>query len=219
MKKNKALILLTLVLLLFSSNLLCQTNKSIIKIICEPNVLVTINNKFVGKTNKKESGLLVKNLKKGTYKVQLNKMGCYKQNKKLNISSNKIYTFKAKPFEELVYILFEEDDANEETKTVETLNNMPAYPRGYKALSKFIKETMIYPKDALKNKIWGTVYLKFIVSTKGKIKDIKIVEALYPSLDKEAIRIVKKFPKWIPGKSKGKIVEKSYIQPIEFKLN
>ena len=67
----------------------------------------------------------------------------------------------------------------------------PEYPGGKTALMKFIKEQLQYPKDALEQKIEGTVRVWYQVDDNGHVVDTKIVQGLFPSCDEEAIRIVK----------------------------
>ena len=60
----------------------------------------------------------------------------------------------------------------------------------------------------------------FRIEKDGTIRDIKVNKSVDPSLDKEAIRLVKSMPKWIPGKEKnGKLVVLPYVLPITFKLS
>ena len=52
----------------------------------------------------------------------------------------------------------------------------------------------------------------------GRLTDIKVAKSISPSIDKEAIRMVKSMPKWTPGKQRGKAVRVSYTVPINFVL-
>ena len=63
------------------------------------------------------------------------------------------------------------------------------------------------------------VYLKFIIDTAGKIRDIEIVRKLGWGFDEEAIRVFKLMPDWIPGKQNGKAVKVRLIYPIIFEFN
>ena len=98
------------------------------------------------------------------------------------------------------------------------VEDLPAFPGGKAALSKFISKNIKYPEDALKEGKSGTVYVNIRINEKGEIEEAKVKKSLYPSLDKEAIRIVKSMPNWIPGKQDGKPVSCDIELPIEFKL-
>jgi protein TonB len=76
----------------------------------------------------------------------------------------------------------------------------PEYNGGKQAMFKFIHQNMKYPADAKEKGIQGDVLLKFTVGMDGAISNVEVVKGLYPSLDAEAIRVVKKMPNWIPGK-------------------
>jgi len=67
----------------------------------------------------------------------------------------------------------------------------PVYPGGMKAMRAFIKKEMIYPPEALKNGIEGSVPLKYQVNHLGKVIDVKTVSSLGYGCDEEAIRLVK----------------------------
>ncbi len=76
----------------------------------------------------------------------------------------------------------------------------PSYNGGKQAMFKFIYDNMVYPADAKEKGIQGDVTLKFTVDVDGSLSNIEVVEGLYPSIDAEAVRVVSKMPKWIPGK-------------------
>ena len=78
---------------------------------------------------------------------------------------------------------------------------------------------MRYPRSAAKKGIEGRVICQFTVKKDGSIENIIIMRGVHKSLDKEAVRIIKKMPKWKPGKSKGENVDYKYTIPVEFKLN
>lgn len=111
------------------------------------------------------------------------------------------------------------NDRNAEDHVYDVVENMPSYPGGISQMRAFIQNNLRYPEDAIKDGIQGRVILSFIVEKDGSLTDIKVVRSVSPSLDKEAIRIVKSMPKWIPGKQNGRSVRVKYIIPIHFKKN
>lgn len=108
----------------------------------------------------------------------------------------------------------------EESETVFTLvEEMPSFPGGETARNKFLAENIVYPKPATESGIQGTVYVSFIVDTKGNIMDVKILRGIGSGCDEEAIRVVKLMPRWKPGRQNGKLVRVLFNMPIYFKLN
>jgi protein TonB len=96
---------------------------------------------------------------------------------------------------------------------------MPEFPGGMTKLMLFIQENMRYPKSAAKKSIEGRVICQFTVTKDGSIEDIIVIRGLHKSLDKEAVRVIKKMPKWKPGKNyEGQVQDCKYKIPITFKL-
>ncbi len=98
-------------------------------------------------------------------------------------------------------------------------NKMPHFVGGDQALLKFIKGNLIYPKKAQEEKTEGIVFVHFVINKKGKIVDPKIFVSVDPLLDQEALRIVKKMPKWEPAEEQNKKVSIQFNLPIRFRLN
>jgi len=109
----------------------------------------------------------------------------------------------------------EEEEDNVVFQVVET---MPAFPGGDANLFKFLGENVKYPVIAQENGIQGRVICQFVVNKDGSIVDVEVVRPVDPSLDKEAIRVIKSMPKWSPGKQRGKSVRVKYTLPVNFKL-
>ncbi len=99
------------------------------------------------------------------------------------------------------------------------VEHMPEFPGGEKELFAFIEKNMRYPQMALDSNISKTVRVRFVVSKKGTLSDIEVTKPVGYGLDEEAIRIVKKMPKWLPGKNNGVAVNAWFQIPINFKSN
>ena len=111
-----------------------------------------------------------------------------------------------------------EDEYIEQT-VIHYQETYPEFPGGMSELMKFIQENMQYPKIAIKKGIEGRVICQFTVTKDGSIEDIIVVRGLHKSLDKEAVRVIKKMPKWKPGKNyKGEVQNYKYTIPVTFKL-
>lgn len=118
---------------------------------------------------------------------------------------------------EIVDIIEEEEV--EETKVFVIVENMPEFPGGQGELPKHIAKNIQYPEIAKENGIQGKVYIQFVVNQKGKVEQVKVVRGVDPSLDKEAVRVIKNLPQWKPGSQRGKPVKVSFTVPIHFQLN
>lgn len=82
-----------------------------------------------------------------------------------------------------------------------------------------LKRFVHYPENAIKKGIEGRVFLRFIVSEDGNLKDISIIRSVDSELDKEAVEAVKSLPeKWTPAIRDGKAVSCWFILPVNFKL-
>ena len=82
----------------------------------------------------------------------------------------------------------------------------------------FIEKNLRYPKELEESCVQGRVIVRFIVERNGKLSNVKVVKSVHPALDKEAIRIVKLMPRWIPGSQNGITVRVKCYIPIIFRL-
>ena len=118
----------------------------------------------------------------------------------------------------------DEDDFAEETpiapsnEVYDIVEEMPQFPDGTKALMEYIDRNIKYPADAKKAGIQGRVICTIVVERDGSISDIKVYRSVDPSLDKEAVRVLRSMPQWIPGKQDGIPVRVKYSLPVTFKL-
>lgn len=96
---------------------------------------------------------------------------------------------------------------------------MPEYPGGIEGVKTFIMENVKYPEKAKKNKISGKVFVQFIVDENGEVTNAKVIRAVSPELDEEALRVINSMEKWTPGKEKGKPVKVQFTVPIQFALS
>ena len=106
----------------------------------------------------------------------------------------------------------------DDEKPLRDAEQMPEFEGGLDALYQFLRENVVYPKEARDKKIQGTVLLKFVVEKDGSIGKVEILQKADPLLDAEAVRVIKIFPKWIPGKVMGKPVPVWYSLPINFSI-
>lgn len=92
------------------------------------------------------------------------------------------------------------------------------FPGGQAALMKWLSNNMRYPEAAQQNDIQGRVVVNFVVEKDGSIGHVKIAKGVDKDLDREAIRVVKKMPKWQPGKNNGVPVRSYFNLPVTFRL-
>ena len=110
-------------------------------------------------------------------------------------------------------------EEEEEEVVFVVVETMPEFPGGQQALFKYLSENVKYPVIAQENGIQGRVICQFVVNKDGAIVDVEVVRSGGdPSLDKEAVRVIKSMPKWNPGKQRGKAVRVKYTVPVNFRL-
>ncbi len=131
------------------------------------------------------------------------------------------YDFSVESTEDLTVALADldlGDEDNGDPIPFMMLEDKPEFPGGQKALLTYLAKAVDYPIIAQDNGIQGTVYLTFVISKTGNVKDVKIIRGVDSSLDKEALRVVSSMPKWKPGKQRNKPVAVSFQVPIRFSL-
>ncbi len=106
----------------------------------------------------------------------------------------------------------------EETKIFTVVEQMPMFPGGDAALMGYLRDNIHYPTVAAENGVQGRVVVGFVVERDGSITDVNVMRSVDPSLDREAMRVVKSMPKWTPGKQNGSAVRVKYQVPVTFRL-
>lgn len=103
------------------------------------------------------------------------------------------------------------------TKTIETVV-IATDPPDFPGIDPFFSSNIRYPQQAKEMGIHGTVWLSWVVNWKGEVENVEVVKGCHPLLDREALRVAKLMPKWIPGKNEGRPVNFIYRKPIRFEL-
>ena len=110
-------------------------------------------------------------------------------------------------------------EEEEEEVVFVVVETMPEFPGGQGELMKYLASNVKYPVIAQENGIQGRVICQFVVNKDGSIVDVVVARTSgEPSLDKEAVRVIKSMPKWKPGKQRGKAVRVKYTVPVNFRL-
>lgn len=121
------------------------------------------------------------------------------------------------PFKKIVVI--DKIEAPDEGKVYDVVKEMPQFAGGQEALSKYLKDNLNYPPQAKQQGIRGSVIVHFIINKDGSISNAKILRSVDELCDKEALGLINNMPKWIPGKSDGKVVRVRYTVSVSFSSN
>ncbi|MDA0315480.1 MAG: energy transducer TonB [Bacteroidetes bacterium] len=113
-------------------------------------------------------------------------------------------------------VVIEEEKADQIFDIVETQPNPPGGMSGW---NKYLSDNLKYPTQARRMGIEGTVIVVFVINIDGTIQDVEVLRGIGGGCDEEAAKIVKKAPKWDPGKQRGKPVRTRMRLPIRFKLS
>ena len=110
------------------------------------------------------------------------------------------------------------EDEDEVFISVGGIEDTPIFPGGDKAMYEFLAKNLKYPQAAKDSNIQGTVYVQFVVEKDGSIVESKVLRDIGGGCGKEALRVVKLMPKWIPGEQSGKVVSMGFTLPFRFTL-
>ena len=109
--------------------------------------------------------------------------------------------------------------SDEEWVSFDDLDAKPQFRGGdANGFSAWVNSRLTYPVTAKKNGIQGTVTLQFTIEPNGKVTNVEVLSGVEESLDREAVRVVSKSPRWKPGYVDGKPVRVTYTFPVIFLL-
>lgn len=108
-------------------------------------------------------------------------------------------------------------NVDEDIKVQNIMEETPQFPNGNAALFEYMNRNLKYPVTAEENGIQGDVEIQFVVED-GSITNVTVSKSVDPSLDKEAIRVVRSMPNWSPAKKNGVIVRSQQHLTIPFRL-
>lgn len=106
----------------------------------------------------------------------------------------------------------------EQPLNIAMVEQKPEFNGGEVAMYKWLSDNIVYPTIAAEEGVSGRVVVEFVVGKDGSISDVRVVRPRHPALDKEAVRVVKSMPAWIPGRNNGQPVKVTYTLPVQFKL-
>ena len=105
------------------------------------------------------------------------------------------------------------------TRVYDVVEQMPSFPGGISGLRTYLNQNIRYPAEAQEICVQGRVVVSFVVGKDGHISDVTVLRSVDPSLDKEAVRVIRNMPRWSPGKQGGEPVRVRYNVPVSFRLN
>ena len=111
-----------------------------------------------------------------------------------------------------------EETRVDEDEIYQNVEVEPAFPGGPGALQIWLSDHIEYPRSAVEANITGTVFLSFVVSKNGSVRDVTIMRGPDEWLNREALRVGRLMPDWKPGIIKGKPVNTRYVIPVKFML-
>lgn len=86
----------------------------------------------------------------------------------------------------------------------------PDFPGGINKFYSFVANNFKFEEEGVS----GRVFVTFVVERDGSLTDIKVVRDIGYGSGAEAIRVLKKSPRWVPGEQNGKKVRVLYSLPI-----
>ena len=113
----------------------------------------------------------------------------------------------------------QEEVVEEEAIPFQLVEEKPSFMGGdANQFSVWVNKRLVYPEIAKENGVQGRVTLQFTVEKDGSVTKVKVLRGVDPSLDKEAVRVVSKSPKWTTGKQRDRAVPVTYTFPVYFQL-
>lgn len=121
-------------------------------------------------------------------------------------------------YDELVNWNPNEESVYNEVYEIDKVDEKPSFPGGESAMKSYLNSNVKYPDVAQENGVQGRVIVESIIEKDGSMSDVKVIRSVDPSLDREALRVVKAMPKWTPAKLKGIPVRTKCTTPVVFRL-
>ena len=122
--------------------------------------------------------------------------------------------------EQINEVVIEEKEpvADKPAEVFISVEQMPQFPGGDAALLKYLSSHINYPPMAAESNIQGRVVVQFVVDKTGKVGEVTVIRSVDKELDREAVRVCKSLPKFVPGRQNGQPVSVWYTLPVTFKL-
>ena len=114
-------------------------------------------------------------------------------------------------------LLSKADGPDHNLSFMDRLDRQPSFKgkkgqEGLDAFSKWVQKRIQKPADGAT----GTVLVRFVIGRNGGVQEVQIARGVSPALNDEAMRVVRKSPKWKPAKADGRTVRVTYTLPVVF---
>ena len=149
---------------------------------------------------------------------QIDSVDCLKEKGEMSLVEDTIAIKKGEVDSEDAVVLVGEVCDFDPTKNSSFVDTPASFPGGEQNLMEWISQHLIYPPTTIDGEIQGRVVIQILVKADGTIGEAKIIKAVHPDLDAEALRVAKSLPKFNPAMLNGKAVESLFTLPITFKL-
>ena len=115
-------------------------------------------------------------------------------------------------------VILDDEEEFVEEEVIEFPDVEAEFIGGPQALMKYIQSNIQYPPTSIEMNEQGKVYLSFVVEADGSITNVAVERGVSPDLDREAKRVLRSMPNWIPGEAKGEKSRTRCRLPINFQL-
>ncbi|MFI5149799.1 MAG: energy transducer TonB [Bacteroidia bacterium] len=101
---------------------------------------------------------------------------------------------------------------------VDYADSMPEFPGGEAALMRYMQRNIRYTAYATDAHVSGKMVIRFVIDAQGNVQQIEVLKKLGYGLEEQAAEIVRKMPRWKPGKTHGHPVPVWHVQPISYQI-
>ena len=109
-------------------------------------------------------------------------------------------------------------DYDRDKSLFDIMDQIASFPGGDGKMKEWLSRNVKYPAVAEENGVQGRVIVRFVVGKDGSISKASVIRSVDPSLDKEALRVVRAMPRWMPSKIGGEAVAVWMKLPVTFSL-
>jgi len=102
--------------------------------------------------------------------------------------------------------------------SVAAVDKAPSFPGGESALMNYLNKNIHFTRQAIENNIAGKIHVSFVINEMGEIINVKLMNLLEASLDREVLVAINNMPKWSPGIYHGQAVKTAFNLPVSFNL-
>jgi len=109
-------------------------------------------------------------------------------------------------------------DTEDYDKTFTKVEVPAEFPGGLDGWRRYLERNLQYPDAAQESGTQGVVKVQMVVDRDGNISEVQALNDPGDGLADEAVRIIKKGPKWKPAEQNGRKVTYRFVQAVTFQL-